>query len=227
MRFERGLPLLIILGAALTTAPVSAKGLDAVPPSQRAVNGLADGECLARTVYYEARGESPAGMVAVAAVTLNRAKDGRTACAVVGQMAGGHCQFSWVCHVNRLPHGDEWLRSQAVATVAAQAPDPTGGATYFSLCRVGRPSPSLVLTVRIGAHCFWAQPGDVAPRPLPSAYGLVEDSGSVLGYTLIVSGEALRSPRPGDYLEFNEPRRSHPDLVAYLLGTSESWETDR
>ena len=51
-------------------------------------------ECLAKNVYFEARGESLAGRIAVAIVTLNRVVDKRwpkTICGVVWQPY----QFSW------------------------------------------------------------------------------------------------------------------------------------
>ena len=50
--------------------------------------------CLARNIYYEARGESYLGKLAIAKVTINRTKDPkfpRTICAVVYQPG----QFSW------------------------------------------------------------------------------------------------------------------------------------
>ena len=61
--------------------------------------------CLARNVFYEARGESMQGQMAVAQVTVNRARSGIfpiDLCAVVSQttaIAGGDrvCQFSWYC----------------------------------------------------------------------------------------------------------------------------------
>jgi spore germination cell wall hydrolase CwlJ-like protein len=61
--------------------------------------------CLARNVFYEANGEPMAGQMAVAQVTVNRAKSGlfpRDLCAVVAQstIVGSDtrvCQFSWYC----------------------------------------------------------------------------------------------------------------------------------
>ena len=60
--------------------------------------------CLARNVFYEANGEPMAGQMAVAQVTVNRAKSGlfpNDLCAVVAQttVVGDDkiCQFSWYC----------------------------------------------------------------------------------------------------------------------------------
>ena len=61
--------------------------------------------CLARNVFYEANGESMEGQMAVAQVTVNRARSGmfpRDLCAVVAQVNYADdntkvCQFSWMC----------------------------------------------------------------------------------------------------------------------------------
>ena len=62
--------------------------------------------CLARNVFYEANGEPMAGQMAVAQVTVNRARSGlfpKDLCAVVSQstVVGSNtrvCQFSWYCN---------------------------------------------------------------------------------------------------------------------------------
>jgi spore germination cell wall hydrolase CwlJ-like protein len=75
-------------------------------------------ECLAKNIYYEARGESVKGQIAVARVVMNRVKHhafGSTPCKVVNQAnfvdiinEEGEmkkvkvCQFSWVCET-RIP----------------------------------------------------------------------------------------------------------------------------
>ena len=61
--------------------------------------------CLARNVFYEANGEPMEGQMAVAQVTVNRARSGlfpRDLCAVVAQTSYADdktkvCQFSWMC----------------------------------------------------------------------------------------------------------------------------------
>nr|WP_051631169.1 cell wall hydrolase [Afifella pfennigii] len=59
-------------------------------------------DCLAKAIYFEARGEAPKGQVAVGRVILNRVKDERypgTVCEVVFQNAEkrNRCQFSFAC----------------------------------------------------------------------------------------------------------------------------------
>jgi len=90
--------------------------------------------CLAENVYYESRGESLQGQVAVAKVTLNRLDEGyaRTVCGVVKQ----GCQFSWVCNGSAgNPSGHLWNQAVGVALVtlneADKIEDPTRGATHF------------------------------------------------------------------------------------------------
>src|SRR6185295_9620445 len=57
--------------------------------------------CLARTVYWEARGDSEASMEAIANVVMNRLSHGGFPDTVCGVVKQGHeqglCQFSWWC----------------------------------------------------------------------------------------------------------------------------------
>jgi len=73
-------------------------------------------ECLARNVYYEARGEPSAGQYAVAEVTMNRKTSPfypKTVCEVVYQKDA----FSWtgIEDVLEAPGGDAWQRALDVA----------------------------------------------------------------------------------------------------------------
>jgi hypothetical protein len=77
--------------------------------------------CLATAVYFEARGESVEGQLAVARVVMNRASSGRYPpdwCSVVKQPA----QFSFVRH-GEFPYADTnsdaWKKAEAVAQLAA------------------------------------------------------------------------------------------------------------
>lgn len=86
--------------------------------------------CLAGAVYFESRGESLAGQLAVAHVVLNRAKSGRfpkSLCGVVHQPS----QFSFV-RGGRMPairNAAQWNNAVAIAQIArdgswkTQAPD--------------------------------------------------------------------------------------------------------
>ena len=72
-------------------------------------------DCLARNVYFEARGESLAGQYAVAEVTMNRKAHPRypsTVCEVVYQKVA----FSWTSLGPLEPPGGEpWQRAQRIA----------------------------------------------------------------------------------------------------------------
>lgn len=81
--------------------------------------------CLARNIYFEARGEPPAGQYAVAEVTMNRLASGRypdTVCGVVYQKNWDPIRkryvgaFSWT-ELDELPPlaGEEWLRALKIA----------------------------------------------------------------------------------------------------------------
>ncbi len=124
----------------------------------------AEMKCLADTLYFEARGESPKGQAAVAEVILNRVDSGRfpsTICGVVKQGSSAGCQFSYNCGKPR-PITDlaAYSRVQRVARAALTgARNLTDGATYFHTPQV-RPSWSrrFVRTVQIDNHIFY-RPG--------------------------------------------------------------------
>lgn len=78
--------------------------------------------CLAKAIYFEARGESLEGQLAVAEVVLNRARSGRFAssvCGVVTQPA----QFSFI-RAGKFPAVNEssdcWKKALAIADVASK-----------------------------------------------------------------------------------------------------------
>lgn len=94
--------------------------------------------CLAENIYYESRGESLVGQVAVAKVTLTRLDEGyaRTVCGVVKQKSDLGCQFSWVCNgAGGNPAGQLWNQAVGIAVLLINSPekveDPTNGATHF------------------------------------------------------------------------------------------------
>jgi spore germination cell wall hydrolase CwlJ-like protein len=121
-------PVVAAVPAAATPAPAPAE--QAVKPGQPlaklattlASSQTADAthECLAVAVYFEARGESLDGQLAVAEVVLNRAASGqypRDVCKVVKQPA----QFSFVRN-GQFPAADRasaaWKKAVAIAKVA-------------------------------------------------------------------------------------------------------------
>jgi len=121
-------------------------------------------ECLAKTVYFEARGESEQGQRAVAAVVLNRVKSLEfpdTICEVAhqGGTDGKDCQFSWWCDgLSDEPKDvNAWIKAATIAREMIQgAPDPTNGALYFhtkNVAPVWRTQLRRLAT--IGAHIYY------------------------------------------------------------------------
>lgn len=120
--------------------------------------------CLARTVYWEAKGESRAGMEAIANVVMNRVAAESfpdTVCEVVtdGKKAGA-CQFSWWC--DGRPDDVEEPECYAVAIEIArlalnrELPDRSSGALHFHSGKVPEGwSKELVETVQVGDHRFY------------------------------------------------------------------------
>lgn len=132
---------------------------------QPVVNGGSEWQCLTQALYFEARGETFEGLVAVAEVILNRvdsAKFPDTVCGVVNQGTGKRhrCQFSFTCDGQPEHVGNRRLYNQMgkVAKVMMDgAPRSlTGGATYYHTTAVNpRWAGRFLHTAQIGVHRFY------------------------------------------------------------------------
>jgi N-acetylmuramoyl-L-alanine amidase len=120
--------------------------------------GSREEECLAVAVYYESKGETLAGQLAVAEVILNRAASRRfasTICGVVTQPS----QFSFV-RGGRMPavnrESRDWQEAVAIARIATDelAESGVGNALYFHARRVS-PGWSMTRVAAIGNHIFY------------------------------------------------------------------------
>ncbi len=124
--------------------------------------------CLARNVYFEARGEPLAGQYAVAEVTMNRKASGlypKTICEVVHQqnwdpLRGRYVgAFSWT-ELDSLPEpgGEEWQRAWEVAeAVYYQRYSPAlHGALFFHATHIEPDwARQKKRVARIGRHVFY------------------------------------------------------------------------
>jgi spore germination cell wall hydrolase CwlJ-like protein len=133
---------------------------------------VAELECLTDNLYYEARGESYQGRVAVARVVMERMQDPRfpdTACEVVYQGARyskeeshkqrGRCQFSWLCDGIRLkkPDPEVWYENWMIAArvyVNNEYQDVVPGALFFHATSVN-PRWRYKRVGQIGNHIFY------------------------------------------------------------------------
>ncbi len=133
--------------------------------AQPAPTGDSQWECLTEAIYFEARGESLDGQIAVAEVILNRVDSPlypRTICGVVKQRGGGGCQFSYVCD-GRADRMRDKVSADRAGRIARAMLDGaprvlTDGATHFHTRGV-KPSWSkrFAKTAAIGAHLFYRQ----------------------------------------------------------------------
>jgi hypothetical protein len=116
--------------------------------------------CLATAVYFEARGESLEGQLAVAHVVMNRAASGKyppSWCQTIKQPA----QFSFVRH-GEFPQVDTasfaWRKAEAIAELAAANIVPSVGADVLWY-HADYVAPSwrrnLIEVQQIGAHIFY------------------------------------------------------------------------
>ncbi|MCX7644113.1 MAG: cell wall hydrolase [Rhodobacteraceae bacterium] len=147
---------------------IDAAWLDRQPPA----TGDAEWRCLAEALYFEARGESVAGQVAVAEVILNRRDTAGfpgTVCGVVHQGGRNGCQFSYTCdgRSDRIAERAAFVRAGKIARAMLDgAPRSlTEGATHFHSAGV-RPAWARRFdrTARIGSHLFYRQPLRLSSR---------------------------------------------------------------
>ena len=151
------------LNGDAAATPADTSSLDAlVDGNAAAETGDAEQDCLAYAVYFEARGESLRGQLAVAEVVMNRAASGRfptSLCGVVVQRA----QFSFVRR-GRMPRpdrsSDAWRRAVGVARVAAEGMAPRLLPPSCLWYHANYVSPGwghrLAETTRIGLHIFYS-----------------------------------------------------------------------
>ena len=125
-------------------------------------------KCLANAIYFEARGESEKGQIAVAQVVLNRLKNPAypsTICGVVYQNKNkrNRCQFSFACDgiPDRINDKDAWKTSEALARRVLNDKrtlymSSIGAATHYHATYV-RPgwARSMKKMDKIGRHVFY------------------------------------------------------------------------
>jgi N-acetylmuramoyl-L-alanine amidase len=130
-------------------ATLVARTMDAEPPA------YGERECLARAVYFEARGEPLEGQLAVAQVILNRVASGRFADSVCG-VINQHGQFSF--DKARTPAASrDWRTAKAIAAIAATAAWDVIAprATAFHATRINASWSNLHKVGTIGNHVFY------------------------------------------------------------------------
>ena len=155
-------------GAPAQRAPVAA-ALDlgaAIYAPRFAAAPASETQCLARAVYYEARGEGIDGQIAVAQVVMNRARSAKWAdsiCGVIqqGVVRGEKCQFSFSCNGHLAePSGPLWEQAQTFAGEAI-----TGHAWLRELAEATHYATSvspvwrlnLTAVATIGSHVFYRE----------------------------------------------------------------------
>ncbi|WJJ55088.1 cell wall hydrolase [Xanthomonas phage RTH11] len=137
-----------------------------VPLNERARVVLSEAEitCMAKAVYFEARGEGTVGMTAVGYVILNRMAHhdfkAKTACGVVYERNSRGCQFSWVCDGKpdaiRSAQTYEIARKVAVDVMNRSVENPIDDSLFFRH-RAAKVKFAYKFRATIGAHRFYAK----------------------------------------------------------------------
>lgn len=142
------------------------------PMAKRVEVANSERDCLAQAIYHEARGESPAGQLAVANVIVNRARSDKypsSLCGVIYQGAKNgryRCQFTFACDGNNDAPSERqaWARSVALAknvyaeyATGAEIGAVPDSALFYHTTNV-RPSWSYTFSrvAEVGAHIFYA-----------------------------------------------------------------------
>jgi len=161
------------IGDASAIAANMIKAADAAVPRPRALGELVNAyaamevpdseqDCLAGAVYFEARGESIEGQLAVAEVVLNRVASGKypdTICGVVEQP----WQFSFVNATGRIPEANRtsqaWKKAVAISEIALNDLDAqlSKDALWYHADYVAPAwGPRLVREKKVGLHIFYS-----------------------------------------------------------------------
>lgn len=130
---EKGADVPVPKSETITTSEVQAVDPAGVAPMDDAIT------CLARSIYWEAKGKSSADMESVASVVMNRlGHEGfpDTVCGVVKQGSETkNCQFSWWCdgRSDQVQEETQYAIAKEIARKALnkQLNDRTNGAMYF------------------------------------------------------------------------------------------------
>lgn len=134
-------------------------------------------ECLAKNIYFEARGESTEGQIAVAQVAINRAKSElfpNNVCDVIYQGPVSswflveknkivpllhECQFSWWCDGKSDVPRDMWAWGRAMTIASAvlkgEVDDNTRGAMWYHATSVDPHWNQLAAVKQIDNHIFY------------------------------------------------------------------------
>lgn len=135
------------------------KQLDATPhryPLEKEIS------CMANSIYYEARGESYEGKLAVATVIMNRTNSDKfpsSICGVTYQAVKGKYQFSWVKTTTKKKSSDDWdlsveLAKKVIFNQETHAFLQKSNALYFHSVHA-KPRWKFKKIARIGNHIFY------------------------------------------------------------------------
>ncbi|MGE0827838.1 MAG: cell wall hydrolase [Hyphomonadaceae bacterium] len=169
----------LLVHAALR-GPLAAPPITNVPDVGAEALNQGELRCLSEAIFYEARGESYRGQVAVAQVVMNRVRSKHYPNSICGVVYQGHqratgCQFTFTCDgsLNRRPRGRAWERAQNIAAqvMLGYTRSVVGGSTHYHTTAVNPVwSAMLVRTTQVGDHLFYRFPSRSERAVLAAAY---------------------------------------------------------
>lgn len=148
-----------ILQQSLKTTYDNAKFLSVVNTPEKIAHTNLELFCLAKNIYHEAATQSSVGKIAVAQVTLNRAKSPKFAGDICSVVFARH-QFSWASDRSKRwshPNNSKWDESMNIARDVLEGKRVKGmeHALYFHEDRIRPKWKNRARLARIGDHIFY------------------------------------------------------------------------
>lgn len=130
--------------------------------------------CMACQIYFESRGESEAGQLAVAQVTMKRANNNtQYVCAKVFEKRKKVCQFSWACEDEPKIMRNPAAAKKAVEIAQQAFEEGAGRFDHFYATYIPEPNwASQMHCERIGKHVFCDGGKTSGYKKVPAAFNL-------------------------------------------------------
>lgn len=144
--------------------PIAELPVPIVPLNERYIVKLTDAEvqCMAKTIYHEAKGESEVGMRAVGYLTLNRAAHPaypKTICGVIHSKYQGKYEYNWVGMKLPIREQDRYAMALKVSrdVLTRTVPNPIDDSLFFRNKSAHRQLRYERYVATIGNHRFYAR----------------------------------------------------------------------
>ena len=147
---------ILFLTLLLFVSPVTLSDEGTIQDKQNMVQYITEHvECMAKAIYFEARGEGQRGMVAVGHVVLNRVNSPKYPSDICDVVYQRH-QFSWTKNPPKVTNPTLMTKAKSIAMsiLRGDTKDPTKGSMYFHSSAID-PGWNKKPKAVIGNHIFY------------------------------------------------------------------------